>query len=325
MSTTCARLGLDAYRVHVWDSGDQRRRGQRARSGTTMSMPLITASKLEQRGIRSILTPLQFGNAAYPEPGVPLEGSAARYGKQGSLGEPRVVAATGALSRPVREPHESLHRSRYAKTIPTSSPSRSATSRGTSEYAPTVEYINRSGGRDPQHRVEQPDLLQHESRHPGRPGVLTPMSRAERSSGTRRISLRAMSSTAILPYVDDYPIPFASNPEIHAQGEDRLRIRCCLTSGARYAYPAMARTFRKAGMQFATHPPTTRCTIAPQHPSTRRTISNLAYAPQKAIRDSDRGGGSRRVPRHEDYGAHPGNTRFEGVRVSYAAGSRRVL
>ena len=79
-----ARLGLDAYRIHVWDREISDPAGNLVVNDHVRAFDYLMA-KLRERGIKSILTPLQFGNAAYPEGGVPLDGFSSRYGKQGSL------------------------------------------------------------------------------------------------------------------------------------------------------------------------------------------------------------------------------------------------
>ena len=80
----------------------------------------------------------------------------------------------------------------------------------------------------------------------------------------------------------------------------------------------MARTFRKVGMQFATQFAYDPMYIAPFNTEYQTHYLNLAYAPQKALGMKIAADAFRRVPRNKDYGRYPGNTRFAGVRVSYA-------
>ena len=164
-----ARLGLDAYRVHVWDREISDAEGNVLANDHVRAFDYLL-SKLKQRGIRSILTPLQFGNAAYPEPGVPLEGFSSKYGKQGSL--------ENRESWPLQErylaqfvSHVNPYTGLAYKDDPAILAFEICNEPGHFEYAPTVEYINRMVAAIRSTGVEAAHLLQHESRHPGGPGV----------------------------------------------------------------------------------------------------------------------------------------------------------
>ncbi|HUJ44133.1 MAG TPA: hypothetical protein VLW52_11040, partial [Opitutaceae bacterium] len=68
-----ARMGLDAYRVHVWDREISDAAGNLLVNEHVRAFDYLLA-KLKERGIKIVLTPLQFGDAGYPEGGMALPG-----------------------------------------------------------------------------------------------------------------------------------------------------------------------------------------------------------------------------------------------------------
>jgi hypothetical protein len=311
-----ARLGLDAYRVHVWDREISDAEGNVLANDHVRAFDYLL-SKLKQRGIRSILTPLQFGNAAYPEPGVPLAGFSSKYGKQGSL--------ENRESWPLQErylaqfvSHVNPYTGLAYKDDPAILAFEICNEPGHFEYAPTVEYINRMVAAIRSTGSQQP--IFYNMSH----GI--PVAQAYLDANVQGGTFQWYPANLVagheqhgnfLPYVDDYPIPFADNPKFKRKAKIVYEYDAA-DIGRAYIYPAMARTFRKAGMQFATQFAYDPMYIAPFNTEYQTHYLNLAYAPQKAIGMKIAAEVFRRVPRHKDYGAYPGNTRFEGVRVSYA-------
>src|SRR5688572_12968823 len=75
-----ARLGFDAYRIHIWDREITDGEGNLLVNEHVAALDYLIA-QLKRRGIKIILTPLEFSNAAYPEPPSPLPGFSTKYGK----------------------------------------------------------------------------------------------------------------------------------------------------------------------------------------------------------------------------------------------------
>jgi hypothetical protein len=311
-----ARLGLDAYRVHVWDREISDAQGNMLANEHVRAFDYLLA-KLEQRGIRIILTPLQFGNAAYPEPGVPLEGFSSKYGKQGSL--------ENRESWPLQErylaqfvSHVNPHTGLAYKDDPDILAFEICNEPGHFEYAPTVEYINRMVAAIRSTGSKQP--IFYNMSH----GI--PVAQAYLDANVQGGTFQWYPANLVagheqrgnfLPYVDDYPIPFANNAKFKRTAKIVYEFDAA-DIGRAYIYPAMARTFRKAGMQFATQFAYDPMYLAPFNTEYQTHYLNLAYAPQKALGMKIAAEAFRRVPRHKDYGPYPGNTRFAGVRLSYA-------
>src|SRR5690348_12764199 len=81
-----ARLGFDAYRVHIWDREISDTDGNLVVNDHVRLLDYLLA-QVEKRGIKVILTALQFGNAGYPDVGEPLNGFSSKYGKAGCIND----------------------------------------------------------------------------------------------------------------------------------------------------------------------------------------------------------------------------------------------
>ena len=84
-----------------------------------------------------------------------------------------------------------------------------------------------------------------------------------------------------------------------------------------YMYPAMARAFRGGGAQIATQFQYDPLPLAPFNAGWQTHYLNLVYAPQKTVSFAIAAEAFRRLPRLQDYGRYPDNTRFRPFRVSY--------
>ena len=84
-----------------------------------------------------------------------------------------------------------------------------------------------------------------------------------------------------------------------------------------YMYPAMARTFRAAGAQFAAMFAYDMLATASRNLGWQTHYLNLVYTPRKAMSAVIAAEVMRRLPRFRAYGAYPGNTRFGDFHVSY--------
>jgi len=311
-----ARLGLDAYRVHVWDREITDAEGNVLANEHVRAFDYLLF-KLKERGIHAILTPLQFGNAAYPEPGVPLEGFSSKYGKQGSL--------ENRESWPLQERYLAQfasHVNPYTRLAYKDDPNIIAfeicNEPGHFEYAPTLEYINRMVAAIRSTGSKQPIFYNMSHGIPVAAAYLD----ANVQGGTfqwypANLVAGHEQRGNFLPYVDDYPIPFADNPKFTRKAKIVYEFDAA-DIGRAYIYPAIARTFRKVGMQFAAQFAYDPMYIAPVNTEYQTHYLNLAYAPHKALGMKIAAEAFRRVPRTKDYGPYPGNTRFAGVRVSYA-------
>ena len=120
----------------------------------------------------------------------------------------------------------------------------------------------------------------------------------------------------MLPNVDRYLIPYADFPECR----DKARMVYEFDSadvGGSYMYPAMARSFRGAGFQFAAHFSYDPLAIAYANTEYQTHFLNLVYTPRKAISFLIAGAVFRHVPRGATYGTYPDSESFGPFRVSF--------
>src|SRR5450759_2057518 len=82
-------------------------------------------------------------------------------------------------------------------------------------------------------------------------------------------------------------------------------------------YPAMARTFRAVGTQFAAMVAYDMLGTASRNLGWQTHYLNLVYTPRKAMSAIIAAEAMRRLPRMRSYGAYPQNTRFGDFHVSY--------
>lgn len=311
-----ARLGLDAYRVHVWDREITDAEGNLLENEHVAAFDYLLAA-LKRRGIKIILTPLQFGNAGYPEPGVPLPGFTSRYGKRGSLeDESSWPLQERYLAQFVR--HVNAHTGLAYKDDPDIIAYEICNEPGHWEYDRTIRYINRMVRALREAGCGTPIFYNMSHGLP----VFAAYLDADVQGGTfqwypSNLLAGHEQRGNFLPYVDRYPIPFADDPRFQAKAKMVYEFDAA-DIGQACIYPAMARTFRTAGMQFAAHFAYDPMFIAPFNTEYQTHYMNLAYAPHKAIALKIAGEAFRRVPRGKSYGGYPDNTQFEGVRIAYA-------
>jgi hypothetical protein len=84
-----------------------------------------------------------------------------------------------------------------------------------------------------------------------------------------------------------------------------------------YLYPAMARTFRSVGAQFATMFAYDMLQTAPFNLGWQTHYLNLVHTPRKAVSAVIAAEVMRRLPRMQSYGRYPDNLAFGDFRVSY--------
>jgi hypothetical protein len=310
-----ARLGLDAYRVHIWDREISDAEGNLVVNDHVRAHDYLVA-QLKARGIKIVLTPLQFGNAGYPEAGVPLPGFSSKYGKRGCLED--------RTSWPLQErylaqfaSHVNPHTGLAPKDDPDIIAFEICNEPGHFEYATTLEYINRMVQALRDAGCAQPIFynMSHGL------DVFEAYLDANVQGGTFQwypANLLAGHEQRgnFLPYLEEYPIPFAKHPKFKTKA--RLIYEFDPADlGRSYTYPAMARVFRQIGAQFATQFAYDTMAIAPFNTEYQTHYLNLAYAPSKALSLMIAAEAFRRMPRFKDYGAYPRNTTFAGVRLSY--------
>jgi hypothetical protein len=307
-----ARLGVDAFRIHVWD------REVSDTLGTLLATEQLDLfdyllSKLEQRGIRAILTPIAWWGSGYPDPDPVEPGFSARFPKAEMGSNPRALAP----------------QLRYVEQF----------------VAHVNPYTRKAYGRDP--NIVAFELF-NEPHHDGmrasaitayvnalvsaarKGGAVQPIFynvtehfRPEQATGVCAANIQGVSGqwypTGLvrgrtvphnpLPNVDRYVVPFADEPA--CRDKARMIYEFDAADVMRpVMYPAMARAFRTAGFQWATQFAYDPMAEAPSNTEYQTHFLNLAYTPAKAISLLIAGEVFRHVPRGFEAGLYPASTRF---------------
>lgn len=310
-----SRLGLDAYRCHLWDSEISDSVGNLLSSEQLDIFDYLIFS-LKKRGIKSILTPLKFGSNGYPERDTPTPGFSDTYGKQGSL--------NNADSWPFQENY-------------------------------LIQFLNHINPYTGLSYKDDPDVIAFEiNNEPGhKNAVLTrdyleTMIKAIRSTGCKKPLFYNMSRNFhvsevflaadlqggtfqwypsglvanqeqrgnFLPNIDDYPVQISGYEEFKSKAKIVYEFDPA-DLGRSYTYPAIAREFREAGFQFATQFAYDPMYMAYANTEYQTHYMNLAYAPQKGLSLMIASEVFHQVPLNSDQGVYPENNRFGNFRLSY--------
>jgi hypothetical protein len=313
-----ARLGLDLFRVHVWDCEISDTLGNLL-DNEHLELFDYLLYQLGRHGIRSMITPIAYWGNGWPDPDEKTPGFSAKYGKEACLTDPDALAA----------------QERY--------------------LAQFVSHVNRYTGVAYKY---DPNILlfeiSNEPHHRGTPDevhtFINTLSKAIRDAGcikpvfynvTHSVHLaEAYADSRIdggtfqwyptglgfqkplqgnmLPNVDDYAIPFDSL--FRKKGLARIVYEFdAADMTASYMYPAMARSFRTAGIQLATHFSYDPTYLAPYNTEYNTHYMNLLYAPRKALALMLCAEIFRQVPLYADYGRYPANTQFGPFRIDPSA------
>ncbi len=84
-----------------------------------------------------------------------------------------------------------------------------------------------------------------------------------------------------------------------------------------YMFPAMARTFRSVGAQFAAMFSYDMLATAPYNLGWQTHFLNMVYTPKKAVSSIIAGEVMKQIPRYKNYGNYPTNTAFGPFKISY--------
>lgn len=309
-----SRLGFDLYRIHVWDTEISDTLGNLIDNEHLRAFDYLI-SKLNERNIKYILTPIAFWGNGWPEMDRETPGFSHKYGKSACLTNPEAIMAQENYLKQFIN-----HRNIYSGISFVDDPNLIA-----------VEISN-----EPHHRGEPEKVQEYVSR----------MIQAVKSTGftnpvlynfshginyvEQYIDAGAEGGTFqwyptglgykkelpgnFLPNVDRYTIPFDSL--LREKGIARTVYEFDAADlNKSYMYPAMARSFRTAGIQLATHFSYDPTYLAPYNTEYNTHFMNLAYTPHKALALMIAGHIFHEVPMYENYGDYPSNQQFGNVTI----------
>ncbi|OUJ72621.1 cellulase family glycosylhydrolase [Hymenobacter crusticola] len=314
-----SRLGLDAFRVHVWDIEITDTLGNLQENEHLRLLDYLVA-QLKQRGIKAILTPIAYWGNAYPEPTNTGPGFSSIYSKQQAYTNPRAIRAQENYLTQFLN-----HRNTYTKLLNREDPDIIA-----------FEVCNEPSYRKPEEPVTSfANRMAQAIRATGcrkpvfyniaeNPSVHDAILNANVDGLTYQWYPQGLVSGHtlrgnFLPFVDQYPIPY--------QKDARFQRRAKMVYEFESAdilqpvmYPFMARSFRSAGFQWATQFAYDPMAIAYVNTEYQTHYLNLAYTPSKALSLLIASRVFHDVKRGQSFPRYPADSLFDAFRVSYRQG-----
>jgi hypothetical protein len=312
-----ARLGLDAFRVHVWDREISDADGNLL-PNEHLDLLDYLLTRLAHNGIKTIITPIAWWGNGWPEPDEMTKGFSETFSKVELITNSKARAAQRTYLRQFID-----HINTYTRVAYKSDPSIIA-----------VEIIN-----EPRHPEDGMAVTGYVNEMVG---ILRDAGYAKPifyniSENWNAVQANAVAAAHVdgvsfqwyptglvhgrmlrgnyLLNVSTYAIPSANVAGFANKARMVYEFDAADVGGS-YMYPAMARSFREAGMQFATMFSYDPVQIAWSNTEYPTHFVNLLYAPSKAISLMIAGRAFRQLSRMQSYGTYPGNSQFEDFRVS---------
>jgi Cellulase (glycosyl hydrolase family 5) len=312
-----ARLGFDAYRVHVWDTEISDTLGNLLENEHLQLFDYMLV-KMKERGMKLLITPIAWWGNGYPEPDDNTPGFAKKYGKGACLTNPDAIKAQENYLYQFLN-HVNKYTGIAYKNDPDivafevcNEPHHGGDSAKVTEFVKGMLASMRKTGCKKPIFYNISHSIQFENAYFA----------AGIEGGTFQwyptgLGYRHELGGNFLPNADDYKIPFAGNPGFKKIAKVVYEFDAA-DVGRSYIYPALARSFRKAGIQWATHFAYDPTYMAYANTEYNTHYMNLVYAPQKALSLKLASEVFHRIPTYKSFGAYPADTSFDGFRVSYA-------
>lgn len=311
-----ARLGFNAYRIHVWDVEISDSQGNLIANEHLDLLDYLIA-QLQKRNIRIILTAMtNFGNG-YPEKNRPTGGFSYLYDKCKIHSDPNAITIQkNYIAQFVR--HLNPYTKQTYKDDPyivgfeiNNEPCHAESPQQTEDYInQMLKALKQTGNTKPVFYNVSHNM----------PHVQAYFNTAIQG-GTYQwypIGLVAghIRKGNFLPYVDDYAIPFSNVKGFDKKAKivyefDPADITCS------YMYPAIVRTFRSEGFQWITQFAYDPLDLAYSNTEYQTHFLNLAYTPRKALSMKIAAEAARSLPRNSQYPKYPNDTVFGNFHVSY--------
>jgi hypothetical protein len=311
-----ARLGLDAFRVHVWDTEITDTTGNLLENDHLRLFDYLLA-ELKRRGIKTIITPIAFWGNGYPERDQQTPGFARKYGKGRSTTNDTAIRAQENYIRQFFahvNPYTQLTYGADPDVIAVelnNEPSHSGPQQGVTDYINRLAAALKSTG------WTKP-VFYNISQTPFYAGAIA-------ASVVDGYSFQWYPSGLVgnqtikgnyLPHVDKYSYPYDTIPVFAKKALMVYEFDAADILNS-FMYPAMAKSFRQAGFQWATQFAYDPMALAYANTEYQTHYLNLAYTPSKAISMMIAGEVFHRVPRKKNYGTYPADSVFEAFRLSY--------
>ncbi len=312
------RLGLDAYRIHVWDREVSDREGNLVENDHLDLLDYLMA-KLAEHEIKALLTPIAWWPAGYPERDPGSDGFSEGYDKpEMSVDLDARRAQANYLRQFInhRNPYTGLTYAEDPNLIAIeifNEPRHPAGPDETTRYIDAMASALRDAGLRKPIFYNISENFTDEHGHAVCSAEIEGVSHQWYPTGLVR---NGAVGGNMLPNVDRYTIPYADFPECGDKARMVYEFDAADVGGS-YMYPAMARAFRGAGFQWATQFAYDPLAMAYANTEYQTHYLNLVYTPKKAISFLIAGEVFRRTPRGASYGTYPESERFGPFRVSF--------
>lgn len=313
-----SRLGFNAFRVHVWDIEISDTAGNLIENEHLRLFDFLLA-ELKKRNIKTVITPIAFWGNGYPERDEATPGFSRYFGRGKLTNNDTAIRAQENYMRQFFKhvnPYTKLSYQDDKDIIAVelnNEPSHSNPKKG------VTDYINRLAAAVKSTGFNKP-LFYNIAQGPYfsdavAASVVDGFSFQWYPSGL--VGNQTLKGNA-LPNVNLYHIPFRDTVAAFKNKALMVYEFDAADVMDSYMYPAMAKSFRGAGFQWATQFAYDPMAIAHVNTEYQTHYLNLAYTPSKAISMMIAAEVFRRVPRMKSYGAYPADSIFDVFRVSYA-------
>jgi hypothetical protein len=313
------RLGLDAYRIHVWDREVSDRDGNLVANDHLDLLDYLLA-RLADHGIKVILTPIAWWPTGYPEPDPGTNGFSDDYDKEEMTVSPEARRAQrNYLSKFVthENPYTGFTYAEDSNVLALEIFNEPSHPAGPEE---TTRYIDEMAGALRDAGFTKPifyNISQGYSDEHGRAVCRAQIDGVSHQWYPTGLVRNSTVGGNMLPNVDRYTIPYEDFAECRDKARMVYEFDAADVAGS-YMYPAMARSFRAAGFQWATQFAYDPMAIAYANTEYQTHFLNLVYTPAKAVSFMIAGAAFRQLPRGVSYDAYPESAEFGSFRVSYA-------
>ncbi|MDR1500978.1 MAG: glycoside hydrolase family 5 protein, partial [Prevotella sp.] len=312
-----ARLGFNAYRIHVWDAEISDAKGNLIENDHLDLLDYLIA-ELRERNIRVLITTMtNFGNG-YPERNQNTGAFSYLYDKCKIHSiEEAIVAQENYINSFVK--HVNPYTRLSYKDDPyivgfeiNNEPCHADTPQQTENYINRMlSAIKKAGNNKP--------VFYNVSHNMGHVQAYFNTAIQGTTYQWYPIGLVAGHTRKgnFLPYVDDYGIPFSNVKGFDTKAKAVYEYDPADITYS-YMYPAMTRAFRTQGFQWITQFAYDPIDIAWANTEYQTHFLNLAYTPNKAISMKIAAEVAYRVPMYQKYAKYPNDTVFADFHVSYA-------
>jgi hypothetical protein len=311
-----ARLGFDAFRVHVWDTEITDTSGNLLENEHLRLFDFLLA-ELKKRNIKVIITPIAFWGNGYPERDEATPGFSRKYGKAGATSNENAIAAQENYIHQFFEhinPYTKLTYIDDSDVIAVelnNEPSYSGSKQRVTNYINRLAAALRSVGftKPVYYNIAQSPYYADAVAKANIDGVTFQW------YPTGLVANQEVKGN-FLPNVDYYRIPFDTIPEYVTKTKMVYEFDAADVLQSNL-YPAIARSFKEAGFQWVTQFAYDPMALAYANTEYQTHYLNFAYTPSKAISILIASRAFHKLPRLKGYGPYPADSLFDVFRVSY--------